>query len=132
MVRSHRAVLVAVVVAALAAGSVSAAFAGPVAPSVVIRTGHCVGLSTWQLTLAKDAGRIESDLEVQSTRGLQTWHFVMKDNGIRFGHGNQTTKPGGAFTVTRFAANQLGIDHIVAHSTNLTTGEVCRASAKIK
>ncbi len=110
----------------------TAASARTAAPSPnVVRTGRCTGPSTWKLTLKHDAGRIESDLEVQTPAAGQMWHYVMKDNGTRFAAGNKVTKPDGSFSVTRFAPNALGTDHIVARSNNLTTGEVCRATAAI-
>jgi hypothetical protein len=120
-----------VLVAAAFAGAAPAAIAGPSAAAAVIRTGSCSGPSTWKLTLKHDAGRIESDLEVQTPTAGQTWHYVMKDNGVRFAAGNKTTMADGSFSVTRFAANQAGTDHILAKASNLTTGEVCRATAAI-
>jgi hypothetical protein len=109
----------------------TAASARTAAPGAVIRTGHCTGPSTWKLTLKHDNGRIESDLEVQTPASGQTWHYVMKDNGIRFAAGNKVTMADGSFSVTRFAPNALGTDQIVARANNLTTGEVCRAAAAI-
>jgi hypothetical protein len=121
----------AVLVAAAFAGAAPAAIAAPTAPAAVVRTGSCSGSSTWKLTLKHDAGRIESDLEVQTPMAGQRWHYVMKDNGTRFAAGHKTTQADGSFSVTRFAANQTGTDHILAKATNLTTGEICRATAAI-
>lgn len=120
----------AAMVAAVFAAAAPAATAAPKA-AAVIRTGACTGPSMWKLTLKHDAGRIESDLEVQTPVAGQTWHFVMKDNGIRFAAGNKTTQADGSFSVTRFAPNQAGTDNILAKATNLTTGEICRATAAI-
>jgi hypothetical protein len=120
----------AAMVALAIAGSASGAAAAP-SPNAVIRTGQCLGPSTWKLTLKHDAGRIESDLEVRTPAAAQTWHYVMKDNGIRFAAGNKVTMADGSFSVTRFAPNALGTDQIVARANNLTTGEVCRAAAAI-
>lgn len=137
MVHSRRVVLIGVVVAALAAGSASAAFAGPVAPSVANQTGYCSNApAIWTLTLTKDAGQIESDFELQMNAYPlpQTWHFVMKDNGTQFAHGNQTTKGAdNSFSVTRYAANQLGTDRIVVNATDRDQPAwYCRAVAKIR
>ena len=121
----------AVLCAAALAGATPAASAAPTAPAAVVATGSCSGSSTWKLTLKHDAGRIESDLEVQTPAAGQTWHFVMKDNGVRFAAGNKATKADGSFSVTRFAANQAGTDNILARATNLATAEVCRATAAI-
>ena len=121
----------AVMVAAAFVGAAPAALAAPTAPAAVIRTGSCSVSSTWKLTLKHDSGRIESDLEVQTPVAGQTWHFVMKDNGVRFAGGNKTTQADGSFSVTKFAANQPGMDNIRAKATNLTTGETCVATAAI-
>ena len=121
----------AVLIVAAFAGAAPAAIAAPTAAAAVIRTGSCSGASTWKLTLKHDAGQIESDLEVQTPVAGQTWHYVMKDNGVRFAAGNKTTQADGSFSVTKFAPNQTGTDHILARASNLTTGEVCRATAAI-
>jgi hypothetical protein len=105
-------------------------FAAP-ANAAVLRTGSCSGRSTWMLTLKRDNGQIEADLEVQTPRAGQTWHSVFKDNGVVFGRATKTTQADGSFSVTRFAANQVGTDHIRVRSANAATGEVCISTAAL-
>jgi hypothetical protein len=122
-------VLVGAMALTLIIGGVTGASAQSATSGAVIRTGHCSGPSTWKLTLKRDAGRIESDVEVQTPRAGQTWRFAMFDNGVKFGSGTKTTLADGSWSATRFAANQLGTDHIVVRAANQTTGETCRAAA---
>ena len=95
----------------------------------VIKTGNCSAASTWKLTLKRDAGRIESDVEVQTPAAGQAWHFAMFDNGVKFGSGKKTTVADGSWSATRFAANQAGTDNILVKANNLVTAETCRAKA---
>ena len=110
-------------------GGATAATARPAQAGAVIRTGSCSGPSTWKLTLKSDAGRIESDVEVQTPTAGQAWHFGMFDNGVKFGSGTKTTLADGSWSATRFAANQAGPDNIVVKAKNMVTGETCRAKA---
>lgn len=90
--------------------------------------GACSGASTWTLTLKWDAGRIESDMEVQTPAAGQVWTGGFKDNGVVFGHSSKTTLADGSWSATRFAPNQAGTDAITVHSKNTVAGEVCNAS----
>ena len=122
-------IAVAGALAAALVGAVPAAFAAPkVAAAPVVTRGHCSGSSTWKLTLKFDNGRVESDVEVQTPAAGQAWHFVMRDNGVRFGSGNKTTLADGSWSATRYAANQAGPDNIVVRSQNTVTGEICRST----
>jgi cobalamin biosynthesis protein CbiD len=119
--------------AMIAVVAVATALAGPLAvPSQAatrakVTTGSCSGASTWKLTLKWDAGRVESDVEVQTPVAGQQWKSVFKDNGTVFARARKTTAGDGSFSVTRFATNQAGADHIRVKSTNVTTGETCKA-----
>jgi hypothetical protein len=101
------------------------------APNAVIKTGHCSAASTWKLTLKRDAGRIESDVEVQTPTAGQAWHFAMFDNGVKFGAGTKTTAADGSWSATRFAPNQAGTDNILVRANNTVTGETCKAKAAL-
>jgi hypothetical protein len=101
------------------------------AMAAVVRTGACSGHSSWMLTLKRDNGRIEADLEVQTPRAGQTWHAVFRDNGSVFGRATKVTQADGSFSATRFAPNQAGTDHIRVRAANATTGETCIATAAL-
>ena len=119
------------IVAGVMALSVAAAAPPALASgSSVTKTGRC-GTRPWSLVLAHDNGRIEADYKLGNVKVGRTWRVVMKDNGVRFAAGNKTTQADGSFSVTKFAPNQTGTDHILARASNLTTGEVCRATAAI-
>jgi hypothetical protein len=108
------------------------AAASPAATAVttaVVRNGNCSGTSTWRLTLKRDNARLEADVEVQTGVAGQQWRSRFLDNGTVFGTATKTTLADGSFSATRYATNQTGADLIRVRSVNLTTGEVCRASA---
>ena len=115
----------------LTIGVVAATFVGPASAATsrqAVRTGACSGHSTWMLTLKNDNGKIEADLEVQTPKAGQTWNSVFRDNGTVFGRATKTTQADGSFSVTRYATNQGGTDHVRVRS-NTTTGESCIATA---
>ena len=100
--------------------------------SVVTRSGSCTGTSTWTLKVKPDApGRIETDLEVETKIAGQRWRSRFRDNGVLFGHGVRTTKADGSFSITRFATDGSGTDAIRVRSVNLSTAEVCTATAAL-
>jgi hypothetical protein len=119
---------VATMVAVAALGVAPAAMAGTQAR---VSQGPCSVTSTWMLTLKYDNGRVESDVEVQTPQAGQTWHFVMKDNGVKFGSGHRISDADGSWDATRFATNQPSTDAIVVKAKNLTTGEICKADGTI-
>lgn len=96
-----------------------------------VTTGTCSGTSTWMLTLKYDAGRVESDVEVQTSVAGHPWRSTFKDNMVVFGHALKTTAGDGSFSATRYAPNQVGTDAILVRAKNLTTGEVCRATGSL-
>lgn len=99
------------------------------ATPATVKTGNCSAASTWKLTLKKDLGRIEADVEVQTGQAGQQWRSRFADNGTVFARVTKSTVADGSFTATRFATNQAGVDHIRVRSVNQSTGEVCRAAA---
>jgi len=119
------------IVATLAMSIMATTLPGATAATApVVKTGNCSATSSWRLTLKKDLGRIEADLEVQTATAGQKWVSRFSDNGSVFGRATKTTIADGSFSATRFATNQVGSDLIKVRSVNQTTGEVCRASAK--
>jgi hypothetical protein len=128
---SHRRWIAAGVLA-LMVGVLGATVVGPASAATsrqVVRTGACSGSSTWMLTLKNDNGKIEADLEVQTPKAGQTWNSLFRDNGTVFARATKTTQADGSFSVTRYARNHAGTDHIRVRSVNVTTGEVCIATA---
>jgi hypothetical protein len=103
------------------------ATAAPV--SAKVRTGSCTGSTDWAMEVYLEDGRIESELEIDHSHSGTTWHWRMKNDGVRFASG-KTTIPAGRvwFSVNRFSANGPGPDKIVARAVNRATGEVCRGS----
>ena len=60
-----------------------------------------------------------------------TWRIVLKDNGMLIFKGRRTTADGGSFEVEAFSRNLPGTDRVVARASNLSTGEMCKASSTI-
>jgi hypothetical protein len=94
--------------------------------------GTCSKGSHWKLAVSHDAGRIETEFEVDSNRVGRKWNVVITDNGVRVFSGARITKaPSGSFTVAPRPADRAGLDHIVATAKAVKSGETCTGRASI-
>jgi len=93
-----------------------------------VTNGTCANKSTWTLTLKRDSGRIEADIDVHTLKAGQVWNSVFRDNGTIFAHATKTSGADGSWSASRFATNRTGTDAFIVKATNATTGEVCRAT----
>ncbi|MFL5737742.1 MAG: hypothetical protein ACJ76P_10425 [Actinomycetota bacterium] len=117
----------------MVAGLFSAAAPAAMAKGAdVVRQGTCTGNSTAKIKLSKDDGRIEVEFEVDQNKVGDTWRVKLSDNGDRFFSGTRTTQaPSGSFEVRKRTNDATGTDTIRARARNLSTGEVCTATASI-
>ena len=96
----------------------------------VIRVGACSSRSDWKLKLSPENGRIEVEFEVDTPVVGETWRVRIRHNGDLFFAARRTTQaPSGSFEVRRVRDDTAGSDSFAARAVNVTTGEVCRASA---
>jgi hypothetical protein len=116
----------------MVAGIFSAAPAAMAKDGDVIRQGTCTGNSTAKIKLSKDDGRIEVEFEVDQNKVGDTWRVKLLHNGDPFFTGTRTTQaPSGSFELRKLTNDAAGTDTIRARARNLSTGEVCTASASI-
>ena len=93
----------------------------------VVRSGTCSGPSRWRLTLTRDDGRLETEIEVHSPTNGQRWRSTFSDNGNRFAVVVKTTSGDGSFSASRLTGDRPGSDTIRVRSKNLASDEVCLA-----
>jgi hypothetical protein len=121
-----------ILVGLLAVASLGVA-AAPVAAKSgddVITRGSCSGATDWKLKIGPEDGRIEVEFEVDQNRNNRLWRVVMAQNGaVVLRTSRYTRAPSGSFEVHRVLKNLAGHDRIVARTTNVRTGEVCRGIA---
>jgi hypothetical protein len=97
---------------------------------LVSRAGSCSGASNWKLKAKPDAGRLETEFEVDQNRNGVKWSVKIKRNGATAFSGTRTTKaPSGSFSVDRRLGNGAGKDRITAVAKR--AGETCTASLTI-
>jgi hypothetical protein len=95
----------------------------------IARAGSCTSSSTSKLKLKLDDGRVEAEFEVDQNRVGRRWRVVLSRNGRAVFTGiRRTVAPSGSFSVQRVFG---GRGRFAATARELTTGEVCRASATI-
>jgi hypothetical protein len=120
------------------AGLMVAGLFGAAAPAAmakdgdVIRQGTCTGNSTAKIKLSPEDGRIEVQFEVDENKAGDTWRVKLFHNGDQFFSGTRTTQaPSGSFELRKLTNDAAGTDTIRARARNLSTDEVCTASASI-
>jgi hypothetical protein len=97
--------------------------------------GRCDPRGRWELSVDKEAGRIEVDLEITSAPAGQRWNVVIRHNGAKDFDGTKVTrrddddKPD--LEVERHVDERIGWDRFKARATNTVTGAACRAKLRI-
>jgi hypothetical protein len=98
----------------------------------VRRAGKCTAASTSKIKLSPEDGGIEVEFEVDQNVVGDTWRVKLRHNGDFFFTGTRTTQaPSGSFEVRKVTNDAAGTDTIRARARNLSTDEVCTASASI-
>jgi hypothetical protein len=97
--------------------------------------GQCTPKGRWELSLDKEAGRIEVDFEVTARPAGQRWKVVMRHDGVKFFDGTRVTRldddPRPDFEIERSVKDTVGWDRFRVKATNLATGAHCVAKLKI-
>jgi hypothetical protein len=97
-----------------------------------VKHGQCDPKGRWELSVDKEAGRIEVDLEITSAPAGQRWKVVMRHNDAKIFDGMKVTrrddddKPD--LEVERHVDDRPGIDRFRVRARNTVTGAVCRAA----
>jgi hypothetical protein len=95
----------------------------------VVRVGKCTGSSMSKLKLKRDNNLAEIELEVDENKVGRRWRVVIARNGrSAFVAVKKTVAPSGSFNLS---VKISGRGRYSANARELTTGEVCRASATI-
>jgi hypothetical protein len=94
--------------------------------------GHCSARTVSAIKAKQSNSRIEIEFQVDSNRNGQRWSVkIRQDAALKMSGVRRTVAPSGAFTVVARIADAPGVHRITGVATNLTTGEVCRATVSI-
>jgi|SRR4051794_6577437 len=116
----------------MVAGIFSVAPAAMAKGGDVVKQGTCTGSSTSKIKLSPEDGRIEVQFEVDQNKAGDTWRVKLYQNGDQFFSGTRTTQaPSGSFELRKLTNDAAGKDTIRARARNLSTNEVCTATASI-
>jgi DUF4097 and DUF4098 domain-containing protein YvlB len=116
----------------LAAPGIAQASSGSGGGDEVRVNGVCTASSSSKLKIKTDNGQIETEFEVDQNVVGDTWRVRVTDNGTVVARGKKVTvAPSGSFTFRRRIPNLAGTDTVTARAKNLTTGEVCTATASL-
>jgi hypothetical protein len=126
---------------ATAAGTAAAALAGMVlavpATAAPVRAdverekgGRCSAASSWDLSLDKERGRIEIDVDIESRQPGERWIVKVTHNGRTVFNRTRITDDEGELDVDRTVRNKKGKDAI-AFTARSAAGETCRGSLRI-
>ena len=123
------------------AATAAAAIAGMVlavpATAAPVRTdverekgGRCSATSAWDLSLEKERGRIDIDVDIESRQAGEQWTVKVMHNGRTAFDRTRTTDDEGELDVDRTVRNKRGTDTI-AFTARSSAGETCRGSLRI-
>lgn len=115
----------------LATGALAAPAATFAADIERERAGSCSAGSRWELSLERERGIIDIDLDLDTTRAGQTWTIRLKHDGTLFSRITRVSDREGEIEVDRWRANTPGEDRIKFRAVNQVTGEVCRGALSI-
>lgn len=97
--------------------------------------GQCTPKGRWELSLDKEAGRIEVDFEVTARPAGQRWKVVMRHDGVKVFDGSKLARldddPRPDFEIERSVKDTVGWDRFLVTATNQVTGAHCVAKLKI-
>jgi hypothetical protein len=126
---------------ATAAAAAAAALAGMVlavpATAAPVRTdverekgGRCSATSSWDLSLDKERGRIEIDVDIESRQPGERWTVKVTHDGRTVFNRTRITDDEGELDVDRTVRNKKGTDTI-AFTARSSAGETCRGRLRI-
>jgi hypothetical protein len=97
--------------------------------------GSCDPAGRWELSLDKEAGKIEVDYEVTSRPAGQRWKVVIKHDGTKIFDGSKITRRDDDdrpdFEVDRRVDDHAGVDRFTTRARNTVTGALCTGSLSI-
>lgn len=100
----------------------------------VATVGDCTGSSRARLTLSRDDGHIEAEIELHTAKVGQAWRVQFSTEGVRFASVLTRTVPEdgrGGLSVSRLATDHAGADIVTVRARNLGSGERCVATGRL-
>lgn len=121
------------VLSGVLATSAVMAVGAPVAAQDVEREarGRCTGTSRWELSLEKEYGRIEVDLEIDTARRGRAWKVVLHHDGTQIVNRQRRTDREGEIDLRRLRRDTPGLDRFSFKAIDRVNGEVCRGKLSI-
>jgi hypothetical protein len=116
-----------------AAGTTPAETTATAAASAVVSgrhvvAGNCSAGSRARLTLSRDDGHVEAEMEIHTAKVGQHWRLQFSTEGVGFATVVRITRPEdgrGGLSVSRLATDHAGPDVITVQARNLDTNELC-------
>lgn len=96
--------------------------------------GDCTGGTRARLTLSRDDGHIEAEIELHTTKVGQSWRVQFSTEGVRFASVVKRTVPEdgrGGLSVSRLATDHAGPDMVTVRARNLGSGERCVVTGRL-
>ena len=89
------------------------------------------GGSDWELSLDRDDGKIEFELDIDTPRSGQRWGIVIKQNDNAFFSDTRRTDDDEDIEIDRDRPDRSGTDRFSFRAVNRATGEVCEGGLSI-
>ncbi len=95
------------------------------------KRGQCTRTSDWELELEREHGRIEINLDVDTTRVNRQWRVRMKHDGKLFLNVLRRTDADRDIEIERHRTDTAGSDRIWFKAVDQVSGEICKGSITI-
>lgn len=93
--------------------------------------GRCTGTSDWELELEREHGRIEINLDVDTTRVNRQWRVRMKHDGKLFLNVLRRTDGDRDLELERHRTDTAGSDRIWFKAVDQVNGETCTGTLTV-
>jgi hypothetical protein len=93
--------------------------------------GRCTASSFWDLNLEREGGRIEIDLDIDTSTPGQRWKVKVTHDNRTVVNRTRATDREGELDLTRWVNDRRGTDRVTFRAVNSSTGETCRGSLRI-
>jgi len=132
MARTSTKVIALMASAGITAGlALAAAPAAQALPAMEIgKTGSCSAGAWWELSLEREFGTLEVDMDIERARAGERWTFTLTHNGKAKKAVRMVADYEGDVDAQWFLRDRTGVDRITVKATS-ASGQTCVASGRL-
>ena len=94
------------------------------------KSGACTAGAWWELSLEREFGSLEVDMDIERARSGERWTFTLKHNGKAKKVVRMVADYDGDVDAQWFLRDRAGVDRVTVKATS-ASGQTCVASGRI-